>query len=230
MKKVLGLDENIGVLDSFFEWGGDSIKAIRMVSLLRQEGLTVSVAQIMSAKTVRKIAEVCHENNDTDMDIRPVSGDVGMSPVYEHFFESRYAVPAHFNQAVLYRFNSRADKTAVQKALDKLVEHHDMLRAVYNDNKVVIHNTDFKIKLEKAETATSEDITAICESIQENIDMDKALLRACLIVSEKTDYLFLCAHHLIHRHCQVRRLSCHAEPTHILHMFRLWKITGTVMP
>ena len=32
MQDVLGLKQNVGALDSFFAWGGDSIKSIRLVS------------------------------------------------------------------------------------------------------------------------------------------------------------------------------------------------------
>ena len=41
MQKVLGTDEAIGANDSFFELGGDSIKAIRLASVLRASGISI---------------------------------------------------------------------------------------------------------------------------------------------------------------------------------------------
>ncbi|MBQ9484350.1 MAG: non-ribosomal peptide synthetase, partial [Ruminiclostridium sp.] len=56
MGTILGVSEPVSAEDSFFELGGDSIKAIRMVSLLREKSVQVSVAGIMKNKTVRGIA------------------------------------------------------------------------------------------------------------------------------------------------------------------------------
>ncbi len=55
--RVLGVD-TVGVLDDFFELGGDSILAIQVVSGARQAGLAVSVRQVFEHRTVGALAEV----------------------------------------------------------------------------------------------------------------------------------------------------------------------------
>ena len=47
---ILGI-ERVSATDSFFDLGGDSIKAIRVVSKIREEGYHTSVKVIMGAKT-----------------------------------------------------------------------------------------------------------------------------------------------------------------------------------
>ena len=56
MAEVLGTDIQIGRDDDFFALGGDSIKSIRLVSKLRQEGYSTSVPDILKTKTVKGIA------------------------------------------------------------------------------------------------------------------------------------------------------------------------------
>ncbi len=56
-KKVLQIEE-VYCEDDFFETGGDSIKAIRLSTGLDAVGLFVSVKEVMSARTLKKIAEV----------------------------------------------------------------------------------------------------------------------------------------------------------------------------
>ncbi len=51
--EVLGLDE-VGVRDSFFELGGDSILAIRIVGRAKRAGLPVSVRSLFSHDTIEK--------------------------------------------------------------------------------------------------------------------------------------------------------------------------------
>ncbi|PEQ47979.1 non-ribosomal peptide synthetase, partial [Bacillus thuringiensis] len=55
-EEILGVSP-ISIEDSFFELGGDSIKAIRVVSKLRQQGYELSVADLMNQQTARLICE-----------------------------------------------------------------------------------------------------------------------------------------------------------------------------
>ena len=201
MKTALGLDAQIGALDSFFEWGGDSIKAIRMVSILRQAGLTVSVSDIMAAKTVRRIAAACRAEQSVRAEQKAVSGPVGVSPIYEHFFASEYAVPEHFNQAALYRCAGKTDRNALQRALDALTGQHDMLRAVCRDGKVVIREADARIPAEIRDLSRAgnfrQAVEDACAEIQRGIRPEEALLRVCLMEGAEDTYVFFCAHHLI---------------------------------
>ncbi|MED7818402.1 MULTISPECIES: non-ribosomal peptide synthetase [unclassified Francisella] len=53
---ILGVNE-IGIDDSFFSIGGNSIKAIAVISKLQTEGLKLSIADIFDYKTIRNITE-----------------------------------------------------------------------------------------------------------------------------------------------------------------------------
>ncbi|MET9520710.1 amino acid adenylation domain-containing protein, partial [Streptomyces sp. NPDC002994] len=54
--RVLGV-EQVGVLDGFFDLGGDSIRAVALIGALRAEGLDVSVRDVFQRRTVAGLAE-----------------------------------------------------------------------------------------------------------------------------------------------------------------------------
>ena len=56
MEEVMESADPIGVTHDFFELGGDSIRAIRLINLLRKAGYVVSVADLMSTRTAQKLA------------------------------------------------------------------------------------------------------------------------------------------------------------------------------
>ncbi|MCR5730053.1 MAG: amino acid adenylation domain-containing protein, partial [Ruminococcus sp.] len=78
--EILGV-ERVGVQDSFFELGGDSIKAIRIISKLRNAGYTATVKEVMNGKTAEKIAlAVKNANEKQKYEQGEVSGRVESTP------------------------------------------------------------------------------------------------------------------------------------------------------
>ncbi|TPX25759.1 Non-ribosomal peptide synthetase nps1 [Coccidioides immitis] len=60
--RVLGMDESeIDIKDSFFELGGDSIGAMKLVSEARMEGFKLTVAEVFKHKYLNELAEVLVE-------------------------------------------------------------------------------------------------------------------------------------------------------------------------
>lgn len=54
--KVLGSDVEIGLQDSFLALGGDSLRAMKLASVAREEGFTLTVATIFQSPTLRDMA------------------------------------------------------------------------------------------------------------------------------------------------------------------------------
>ncbi|KAI0832248.1 peptide synthetase, partial [Hypoxylon sp. FL0890] len=60
--RILGIDENdIGLNDSFFQLGGDSIGAMKIVSELRAKGLELTVPEIFKYRTLYDMAKILRE-------------------------------------------------------------------------------------------------------------------------------------------------------------------------
>ncbi len=60
--------KKVGINDDFFELGGDSIKAMKIASMLRNFNYTVTIADILAGKNVRSISKrVTSVNKDIDI-------------------------------------------------------------------------------------------------------------------------------------------------------------------
>ena len=86
-EEVLEIEE-VGNSDSFFELGGDSINAIRIVSKLRNLGYQTSVKNIMQLAKPVLIAKELQKMKNVDKKEETVKGEVLLSPIQYRFFES----------------------------------------------------------------------------------------------------------------------------------------------
>ena len=143
--QVLGIDKaNITPNVAFSRLGGDSIRAIHLLSLLRKAGLKLNMAHVGNASTIcsqakcatsHTVAAKRSAEGATDIDAH--TGPVPLGPIARRYagIQLKYAsqwgehVINHFNQSVLL------DVTAVsalrlQLALQRLRNHHDALRAI----------------------------------------------------------------------------------------------------
>ncbi len=198
MRQVLGMDAAPGALDSFFDLGGDSIKAIRLVSLLRESGLQVSVGDIMKQKTVRGIAARAENTGTAEISRKPYEGTVPDSAIVAFFKDMKLPCPNHYNQTRLLKLFERMGRDSLQKAWDALVYQHDMLRAVFRDETLFVRSKDTVIGIEEYSVdGSNEAVTEICKKIQTGINIEEALMRIALIHAAKDDYLYIAIHHLV---------------------------------
>lgn len=129
-------NDNIGCNHNFFEIGGDSIKAIRIVSKLREIGYNLSVPTIMTEKNVGSIADFMELNQleAQEQDEPTIVGETPLSPIQTYFFDSKLPVPEHFNQTFLLKCK-KLEIDSLKQALLAVCNHHDLLRAVYTKNR-----------------------------------------------------------------------------------------------
>ncbi|MGN1349932.1 MAG: amino acid adenylation domain-containing protein, partial [Anaerovoracaceae bacterium] len=176
MGSILGMDRMPGADQDFFALGGDSIRAIRLVTLLRSSGVMVTVSDIMNGRTPAAIALLSREEGlQPAASQEPWTGMVPETPILQYFRELKLPVPAHFNLPVILRCRKRTDPAVLQSALDALTLQHDLLRAVIREDVLFVREPDVRIVLEEYST---EDVTGICEKIQKELAVSEALLRA----------------------------------------------------
>ncbi|WP_416778066.1 amino acid adenylation domain-containing protein [Xenorhabdus budapestensis] len=129
-QEILGLAQ-VGIEDNFFRIGGDSIVSIQLVSKLRQAGFTVQVKSIFEAPTVARLAQVLAQDQQTVSVVAEqgkLSGEFGLLPVQQDFFNRQLPQPHHWNQAFMIRLPGTIKHGDIEKALNQLAERHDMLR------------------------------------------------------------------------------------------------------
>ncbi|MET0397577.1 MAG: condensation domain-containing protein, partial [Longimicrobiaceae bacterium] len=122
--------ERVGVEESFFELGGDSILSIQMVSRARQRGLRLTPRQVFERPTVAGLAAVAQwvAGDAAEAAQGPVTGEAPLTPVQQRFFEAEQPARHHFNQALLLRSRDALDAGLLARAAAALESHHDALR------------------------------------------------------------------------------------------------------
>ncbi len=119
----------VGIDDSFFELGGDSILAIQVTARARQADVPISAAQLMAHPTIRELAQLAHASLPTaagsELD---GTGPVPLTPIQSWFFEQNLADWHHWNQAFLFEAACGIDAAALEAAVARVVSHHDVFR------------------------------------------------------------------------------------------------------
>ena len=207
--RILNISDPIGALDSFFALGGDSIKAIRLVSALREDGIVMRVADVMKLKTVRAIAEYVG-GADSQRDAisqEPWSGEVPSTAITDYFFRLDMPKPEHFNQSSMMKATQPVSPTFLRAAMDAIVRHHDMLRAVVREGKLFVRDIsephlydfyEYDLTSQSSHRDCQDKITTLTDEIQRTINLETGpLCRAALFHTTEGDQLFITVHHLV---------------------------------
>ncbi|NNB93012.1 non-ribosomal peptide synthase/polyketide synthase [Corallococcus exiguus] len=125
--QVLGLKQ-VGIHDNFFELGGDSIISLQVVARARQAGLAFSTRQLFQHQTVAQLARVVESASQALGEQGPVTGPVPLTPVQLQLLAHDAVHVHHFNQAVLLASREPLESARLEKALARVVAHHDALR------------------------------------------------------------------------------------------------------
>lgn len=208
MGQVLGYKQPISALDSFYALGGESIKAIRFVSVLRQNGLDLSVAQVLKLKTVRAIAEVAMADkaqNRINQDAW--SGSVERTAITDYFFNLNLPSPNHFQQSLSMETTKPLDMNVLSQALDSLVSHHDMLRAIVKDGVLFVRPvTEARLYglFEFDLTACNDDKDVADRILKESTDIrstmdieNEGMMRVAVFHLNGKDVVLVVIHHLV---------------------------------
>ncbi|MDO8225210.1 non-ribosomal peptide synthetase [Bacillus cabrialesii] len=214
-KEVLGA-EKIGTADSFFELGGDSIKALQVSARLHRIGKQMAVKDLFSHPTIQELAAYIRDSH-TSSSQASVEGDVQWSPVQKWFLSQDIKEKHHFNQSVMLHRSTSIQEEALRKTLKAIACHHDALRMVFSQseqgnwnqyNRPISHSDDALYGLQMIDLSAPEDtngnrayepiIKHHVRDIQQKMDLKNGpLLQAGLFRTTDGDFLFLSAHHFV---------------------------------
>ncbi|WP_030039859.1 non-ribosomal peptide synthetase, partial [Streptomyces resistomycificus] len=143
--EVLGLP-SVGVHDSFFELGGDSIVAIQLVNRARAAGLPITPRDVFRQRTVAALARAADRDAGATTPATGVDLDenaLPVSPLQEgFFFHARFddqATDVYLVQE-LFELTGPVDPDLLRRALQTLLDRHPLLRASFRqlpDGRVV---------------------------------------------------------------------------------------------
>lgn len=204
--KVLG-STHIGINDSFFELGGDSLKAAYIVNgIFREFGVEIPLKDIFEEPTISRLAEYIRNADKTvfePIEKVPEQEYYEVSSAQKRLFAlSRInSSDTSYNISQAVRINGKLEKERLERACRKLVARHESLRtcfAIVDGVPVqkVLEKVDVNIEYFKAPESAIE--SKLSEFVGP-FDLEKApLFKMGLIELETEKHIFvLDIHHII---------------------------------
>ncbi|WP_120279578.1 non-ribosomal peptide synthetase, partial [Mycolicibacterium novocastrense] len=124
--EVLGLDQ-VGVDDSFFDLGGDSISSMQVVARARAAGLVCRPRDIFVEQTVARLARVVEVADEGLAPVDEGTGPVAATPIMR-WLTNRQGPIDEFNQTVVVQAPDGVTESDVAAVLQALLDRHAMLR------------------------------------------------------------------------------------------------------
>ena len=202
-QEVLG-NRELGIRHDFFEAGGDSIKAMQIIGLLKKYGYQAQIRSLFQNPTVEKFSR--HVHTGLSQSQEALEGICELLPIQKDFFAHRYPHQNQFNQSILLKMKQPVGADQLARVLDQLTAHHDMLRAQYSQEAGVwiqrirpvgcpsyeIH--EYRLPLENHQAEVEE----IISQLQKGLDLERGiLLQVGLISSPEEVLVFLTFHHMV---------------------------------
>ncbi|MDS1116217.1 amino acid adenylation domain-containing protein, partial [Gordonia westfalica] len=129
---VLGV-ERIPMTSSFFALGGDSIASIRLTSMLRAAGFTLTPRDVFGATTVRDLAQLSRHEPHAVLDELPGGGVGPVAPTpgtaWMLDLADDLADIADFSQSTVLTLPADIDEHALRAVIGAVVAAHPMLTA-----------------------------------------------------------------------------------------------------
>ena len=212
-KEVLGV-ENISVTENFFELGGDSIRAIQLISRLIKKGYKLEVRDLFEFAEVRSLAAYYESSSQTAGEkkkVTPKKEAFPLSPLQEgmfflsltadkksHFIQRQFQFRGDFNAERFSEVIQEACKAfPILKARFFMSENQIPNQEFVEDRKIPIQNHQLQGQTKKAQLKAIERIKE--EQLNKGVDLSVDPLFTVNIwqTSANTYELLLSYHHII---------------------------------
>ncbi|WP_461463981.1 condensation domain-containing protein, partial [Methanobrevibacter sp.] len=196
--EVVFNQKGIGIYDDFTHLGGDSITAIRVISLLEKESITCSAKDILNYKTPYLIAQ--NVEKTTKKSYGAIEGEVDLLPIQSYFFNQ--VGLDNYSQDFILKSKVDLDLNVLQEAFDELCNIHDMLRATYRyeNNEIIQEVSPLNTRVCEIEEYEIDDLSAmgdIFNELHDSLDIGGNLINIGIINHADECYVIFVIHHLI---------------------------------
>ncbi|SYX84223.1 non-ribosomal peptide synthetase [Paenibacillus alvei] len=200
-EKILGV-KNVGLNDDFFALGGDSIKAIQAIAQMSNRGYSFEIKDLMGNPRIKDLIPHIKSTTKT-IDQGEVSGEIELTPIQKWFLAQEHLDKNHFNQELMLFREDGFSVDRIERAFDRIVQHHDLLRAIYVDHALINREVtnrlyDFHIYDLRGKPITDNYITGLCTELQASMKLAKGpLVKIGLFQTDKGDHLLVSIHHMV---------------------------------
>ena len=208
-QKVLRQDK-IGILDNFFDLGGHSILALRIISEIRKQiGLDITVRDLFGAPTISEIGELISTKEEKSK-LPPITiiankpAFIPLSyPQERLWFIDQFQGSIHYHMPFLYQINGSINVNRIGSAFQEIINRHEVLRTVFKSQNGLSYQEVLPINSWQyeyfEELPEGIDLTSlISEEIKRPFDLEHDhMIRIQIIKITPTEYrLLLVVHHI----------------------------------
>lgn len=190
---------DFGIEDSFFDLGGDSIRAIEYVSRLRKIGYQLSTKQIFLNPTIKQLASTLPGKTDVIGKSKEIyEGPVKLSPIQAWFFDTFTKESHHFNHSEIFICKEKIEENQLRQIVLQLGKNHEILRAICKNNALHILKDSPEGTYKIFENLNWEEYLQLLKKEQQSIDLQNGpLWKIILFRLKEGDRLLFCFHHLV---------------------------------
>ncbi|MGE7621662.1 amino acid adenylation domain-containing protein [Viridibacillus sp. NPDC096237] len=208
LKNIVG-QTSLSRTDDFFEIGGDSIKAMRLIPAIRDRGYGLSIEDIIKYRQLDLIAKQMKGSQSRIWSQEDYTGEIPLSALQKEWVDWKFPNNDFFNQGLMLHADEVLDEHAIKQTLEVLITVHDNLRlrfAVGNQSAVISNCDDIAsfyvfetIDISEVDATEKADFIAQKnEDIQRKIRLGTGpLVVGVLYRNQGKSELFLGIHHMI---------------------------------
>ncbi|MHB9857520.1 amino acid adenylation domain-containing protein [Streptomyces sp. YIM S03343] len=208
--EVLGL-ERVGIDDGFFDLGGHSLLATRVVSRIRTVlGVELPLRALFESPTVAQLARHIGRADTARLTLAPMERPKRPPLAFAQrrmWFLNRFegASASTYNLPIALRLTGELDRTALETALQNVVERHESLRTVFPEGpdgvpyQRILPAEDARIGLPAVEVRSALELEErLAEEASRGFDLMSELpVRTSLFAAEDgTHALLVVLHHI----------------------------------
>ncbi|MBO9733248.1 MAG: amino acid adenylation domain-containing protein, partial [Chitinophaga sp.] len=210
-QSLLGV-ERIGIYENFFECGGHSLLAIRVISAVRKElNKELSIRELFDGPTIAEIAALLLPQEQANNHIAICKYErekyIPLSFSQERiWFIDKLQGSVQYHMPYIFRLSGSLDVTAFEWAFSKIIERHEVLRTVIRDEdgkgyQVILDNADWRLEyvnesdILRRYGSTDEYVAAM---IKKPFDLSADfMLRGCLVKIQPEEFILVMVMHHI---------------------------------
>ncbi|KAK1149027.1 hypothetical protein N8T08_007704 [Aspergillus melleus] len=115
------LPESIGLEDSFFRLGGDSIAAMQVSARVQASGYSLNVGDILWSKTIGQLSKFLATRTPLVLETQEsIGGTFGLSPIQTLFLQLEPHGPNYFNHSFLVPLAAQIDFEDLSRAIHRI--------------------------------------------------------------------------------------------------------------
>ncbi|MCP4217518.1 MAG: KR domain-containing protein, partial [bacterium] len=219
-EEFFGFDK-LGVYDDFFEVGGDSLKAVSLVSLMNDRlAISLPITIFFEKPTIEKVSKHAAGLMEKGTEGPPLEAvekkeyypaTVAQQKLYMLSRIEGAGTASNISQALIVE--GAVDRRLMETAFRKVIERHESLRTTFHaleaDILMKIHDTvDFHLEYAELTEVSADGLEEIVQSYPIPFDLEQApLMRLKLLkYPEKQHLLIFDIHHIIADDVSVRVL------------------------